>query len=112
MLYNQEWDFYSLVGLRNWLARQPEDREYYWSHCDTCVIGKYLAENGHDWGEYRKWVERANAAVAAYACFSNVRTFGRALANLDKWIAGSYPAKRPPGQENADGGQSTAVPQA
>ena len=40
MLFNPKWDFNSLVGLRDWLAKQPADETYNWSLCKQWVVGR------------------------------------------------------------------------
>ena len=95
MLFNPRWDLYSLVGLRDWLAKQPAGETYVWSTCKTCVVGQYLAAHGEDSWMYGTWIERTPGAQrAVFECFSDLAqeygrskaTMGDALVRLDAWL--------------------------
>ena len=88
MLFNPKWDMYSLVGLRDWLAKQPADDVYMWSTCKTCVVGKYLAAHGEGSFMYAFWCDRTpGAQLAVVECFADGKTMGEALVRLDAWLA-------------------------
>jgi hypothetical protein len=36
--------------LTGWLKNQPPDGEYVWSDPVFCLMGRYLADNGSEWG--------------------------------------------------------------
>ena len=87
MLFNPTWDFHSLVGLRDWLAKQPADETYNWALCRACVVGKYLAAHGESSWMYGIWIERTPGATRAVVeCFSDHATMGAALVKLDAWL--------------------------
>jgi hypothetical protein len=96
MLWNPKNDFHTLYGLRDWLAKQPADTPYWWSRCETCVVGKYLEAHGELPTLYCQWIDRTpGAARAVSECFSDfgggggrkATTLGEALANLDAYMA-------------------------
>lgn len=96
MLQNPQWDFHSLIGLRDWIAKQPADQVYDWSKCHACVVGKYLIAHGHNPVNYSVWIVRTPGADAAVPhCFHDfdghggrrTTTMGEALQRLDAWIA-------------------------
>ena len=97
MLWDPKNDFYTLYGLRDWIAKQPADQEYNWSKCETCVVGKYLEAHGELPSLYSRWIEQTPGASRAvpvcfadFAGFSGGRksmTMGDALRNLDAYMA-------------------------
>jgi hypothetical protein len=96
MLQNPQWDFHSLVGLRDWLAKQPADEPYDWSSCERCVVGKYLAGHGELTSLYGSWIrDTPGASRAVPKCFSDYTgfggrqpmTLGNALKELDAYMA-------------------------
>ncbi len=96
MLQNPQWDYHTLVGLRDWLARQPADTPYTWSSCHDCVVGKYLEAHGHPTGLYSIWIQSTPGADRAVPeCFADYAfgggrqpmTLGTALNKLDAWMA-------------------------
>ena len=93
MLYDPKWERDSLVGLRNWLAKQPADDQYQWHSCATCVVGKYLKAQGISPMEYATWCDNVPGAKRAIPeSFSTgwlnkeQNTMGRALERLDAWM--------------------------
>jgi hypothetical protein len=96
MLWDPKNDFHTLYGLRDWLAKQPADQEYTWSHCQDCVVGKYLKAHGESPELYAEWIERTpGAGLAIHECFADFSRFGGrqrmtmgdALKNLDAYMA-------------------------
>jgi hypothetical protein len=96
MLYDPKWDRDSLVGLRDWLARQPASTSYNWSSCENCVVGRYLTAHGRSSLDYNEWINDVpGATMAVPSCFADFAiaggrqnmTYGRALENLDNWLA-------------------------
>lgn len=87
MLHDPKWDIDSLVGLRDWLAKQPADGVYYWPDCERCVVGQYLAAHGHTHRRYSEWCTKADPGGLVAHSFSKENTFGAALRNLDANMA-------------------------
>lgn len=50
MMKQPEVPALTVENLKTWLRQQPSDGEYVWSDPVYCLVGRYLADNGSEWG--------------------------------------------------------------